>query len=132
MSEKKPTTGMIGWFDLTVPDATRVREFYQQVVGWHSQAVDMGGYEDFSMIPPGGKDAVAGICHARGSNADMPPSWLPYINVANLDESLAQCSVLGGEAVTQVRDMGSYGRMCVIRDPAGAVVALMEPPPEKS
>ena len=62
-----------------------------------------------------------------GSNADLPPQWLVYINVGNLDESLQKCTDLGGELVTQPRAMGGYGKFCVIRDPAGAVAALFEP-----
>ena len=46
MSEPK---GSVGWFDLTVPDAEKVRDFYGQVVGWDSEATDMGDYEDFCM-----------------------------------------------------------------------------------
>jgi hypothetical protein len=31
----------------------------------------MGDYSDYTMMCPGDGDAVAGICHARGSNADL-------------------------------------------------------------
>jgi hypothetical protein len=58
-------------------------------------------------------------------NADIPPQWMIYITVDDLDASLARCAELGGVALTAVKDMG--GRMCVIRDPAGAVAALYEP-----
>ena len=37
------------------------------------------------MIPPGAAQPVSGICHARGSNADLPPVWLIYITVADLE-----------------------------------------------
>jgi predicted enzyme related to lactoylglutathione lyase len=36
--------GKIGWIDLTVGDATRVRDFYAGVVGWKPEGVEMGGY----------------------------------------------------------------------------------------
>jgi predicted enzyme related to lactoylglutathione lyase len=29
-----PAIGQIGWVDLTVPNATTVRDFYQHVTGW--------------------------------------------------------------------------------------------------
>ena len=67
--------GKIGWVDLTVDDAATARDFYRAVVGWESEEVDMGGYSDFTMMPPGHTDGVAGVCHARGSNADLPPTW---------------------------------------------------------
>ena len=120
--------GKIGWIDLTVSNAEGVRDFYQSVTGWTPSGVDMGGYRDFCMHPPGESQPVAGICHARGPNADLPPVWLVYITVDDLDESVRRCESLGGKVRVAVRSMGSMGRYCVIEDPAGAVAALFEPP----
>jgi uncharacterized protein len=124
-----PKTGTIGWHDLTVPNAEEVRDFYQAVVGWTVEGVDMGGYEDYSMIANG--DGVAGVCHARGTNANVPPQWLIYIYVDDVDASTAKAVELGGAVLDGPRDMG-YGRFAVIRDPAGAVCALFKDgtPPE--
>jgi len=123
----KPEIGAVGWFDLTVPDAGRVRDFYEQVVGWTSTGHDMGEYEDYVMSTPGGR-GVAGVCHARGANADVPPHWMLYVNVADLDTSLERCRALGGEVLGEPRDLGSYGRLCYVRDPSGAALALIQPP----
>jgi predicted enzyme related to lactoylglutathione lyase len=117
--------GQIGWFDLTVENAETVKDFYHHVVGWSSQPIDMDGYNDHCMVPPGTETPVAGICHARGSNANLPPQWLIYITVADLDASLRQCLALGGQALSPVREAGS-GRFVVIRDPAGAACALYQ------
>lgn len=122
-----PKIGSVGWFDLTVPDATNVRDFYKAVVGWTTSEVPMGEYSDYCMHPQD-SDPVAGVCHARGTNANLPPAWLIYITVADLKASLAKCRELGGTELTPIRDMGSYGTMAVIRDPAGAVCALIQPP----
>ena len=40
-------TGKIGWIDMTVDDATSVRDFYKSVVGWGHEDVSMGDYADF-------------------------------------------------------------------------------------
>ena len=124
MTDSRP--GTIAWTDLTVPDAERVRDFYQAVVGWTAHAVDMGGYADNAMIPPGGDDPVAGICHARGINAGLPPVWLVYITVEDLDASLRACEALGGRVLHPPRALGPSVRFCVIEDPAGAVAALIQ------
>ena len=128
--EKRPAVGTVSWMDLTVADAPRVRDFYREVVGWDVSEVDMGGYTDFCMNAPEGGATVAGICHARGVNADLPPQWLVYITVADLDRAMERCVALGGAVIAGTRDMGSYGRLCVVRDPAGAVAALICPPRE--
>lgn len=121
---KKPAVGSITWRDLTVKDAEKVRDFYSKVVGWKSSPVDMVGYNDFNMNLPGSGETVAGICHARGPNAKLPPQWLIYITVADVDESAKRCVELGGKIIDGPRLMGEY-RFCVIQDPAGAVAALM-------
>lgn len=120
--------GKIGWIDLTVPNAEEVRAFYEAVVGWRSEPCDMGGYSDHSMIPPGGSEPVAGICHARGVNAGLPAQWLMYVTVGDLDASMAETERRGGKCLTPVREMGPWGRMCIIQDPAGAVCAIIQPP----
>lgn len=128
MSESgQDEVGRIGWVDLTVPDADAVRDFYKGVVGWTSAATDMGGYDDWTMMLPTTGEAVAGVCHARGPNTGLPAQWLVYVTVADLDRSLARCAELGGALVAGPRDIGGHGRMAVIRDPAGAVMALREP-----
>lgn len=125
---RKPKTniGAITWFDLTVKNAPKLRDFYRKVVGWKASPVDMDGYDDFCMNRPADGETVAGICHARGENAALPSQWLLYITVANLDASLKQCRATGGKVVEKPRLLGN-GRMAVIRDPAGAVAALFEP-----
>lgn len=122
-----PQPGQIGWIDLTVPDAVRVRDFYARVAGWTPSPVPMEGYDDFCMLPPGAEIPAAGICHARGANASLPAQWLIYITVPDVDRSARDCTELGGEIVVPVREMGG-GRFAVIRDPAGAVCALFQPP----
>lgn len=125
MSEKAGF-GSITWADLTVENAERVRDFYSAVVGWTASGVDMGGYDDFNMTDPETGTPVAGVCHARGGNADLPPVWLIYVNVEDLDKSMARCNELGGQVISGPKEMGGQGRYCFIRDPAGAALALFE------
>ena len=85
----------------------------------------MGGYADFCMNRPVDGQPVAGICHARGVNADIPPQWLIYITVPDLDQSLAKVASAGGRVVVPPRDLGG-ARMAVVQDPAGAVAGLYQ------
>jgi predicted enzyme related to lactoylglutathione lyase len=122
-----PAIGTVGWFDLTVADATGVRDFYQQVVGWDAAPHDMGTYNDFDIKAPGSDDVITGICHARDTNAKIPPVWMIYITVEDVDFASAKCVELGGTILDGPRKMG-YSDFCVIKDPAGAICALITPP----
>jgi len=69
----------------------------------------------------------AGVCHSRGVNAELPPCWLVYITVSDLDASIGRCRELGGKVISEPKDLGPAGRFCVIQDPAGAYAALFQP-----
>jgi len=118
--------GKIGWIDMTVDDASHLRDFYQEVVGWNVEDTNMGDYADYTMMSPGDGAAIAGVCHARGSNADLPGGWLIYITVADVEASAATCIAKGGKVVVAPRGLAG-GRFCVIEDPNGAVAALYQP-----
>ena len=127
MSETPKPVGSISWTDLTVADAEGVRKFYEAVVGWTADPVDMGDYQDYCMQLPGSGDTVAGICHARGVNANMPPQWLVYITVENLQQSIDRCLSMGGKVRHQREATPGEGALAVIEDPVGAVAALYQP-----
>jgi len=124
--DAKPNSniGKIEWLDLTVDNATRVKDFYAKVVGWTSEGVSMGSYDDFNINLPGTNTTVAGICHARGSNANLPAQWLVYVRVADVAQSAIACESRGGKVIEGPRRMGS-SNFVVIEDPEGAVIALI-------
>lgn len=118
--------GKAGWIDITVDDADGLRDFYTAVVGWESESVSMGDYSDYTMKMPSSGEAISGVCHARGSNADLPGGWLIYFIVADVDASAAACTANGGKLIVEPRGL-SGGKFCVIEDPSGATAALYQP-----
>lgn len=83
-----------------------IRDFYRDVIGWICVPEDMGGYSDFHMLSSRGGNSVAGICYARGVIADLPPVWLIYIVVKDVDVNAQMYEDLGGELVVQPWFMG--------------------------
>jgi hypothetical protein len=86
----------------------------------------MDGYSDFNMIAPGSGEPIAGVCHARGPNKDIPPQWLLYFIVEDVDRSAKACESQGGRILVGPKKTGD-GAYCIIQDPAGAVCALYNP-----
>jgi hypothetical protein len=117
--------GTIAWVDLTVSNAEEVRNFYKKVVGWRSEEVDCGDHVDYNMIPPDSATPVAGICHALQHYENMPPAWMVYISVADIEQSVKTCLALGGEVILDMTARDN-GKTCFIKDPAGAYVALYQ------
>lgn len=114
----------IGWLDITVQDATSLRDFYSEVANFETQGIKMGDYEDYVLKADG--QGVAGVCHAKGTNADLPPLWIPYFIVPDLDKSLEALKKRGGELIGGVRGGDGQDRFAVFKDPAGAVAAIYQ------
>jgi uncharacterized protein len=111
--------GRVGWIDLTVPAADASRDFYCAVLGFTSAPTEMGGYADHSIVAPDGA-VVAGICHARGDNADIPPGWLPYFVVADVEAAVDRAVQRGATVVASALEF------TVLQDPTGVGFALYE------
>ena len=119
--------GRINWLDLTVPDAAAAQAFYQQVIGWSVQPVELtdrdASYADFNMLLADGA-AAAGICHARGLNAAQPPVWMIYLPVGDLAESLRRVDAEGGSVLRAMPGADGTYMQAVIQDPVGAQLTL--------
>lgn len=121
--------GRIYWLDLTVPDASRTRDFYRQVVQWSVQDVEMkdgdARYADYNMLSEDGRPS-AGICHARGVNAGLPPVWMIYLPVGDLAESIRRVEEEGGTVLKTMRDGDGKYVYAAIKDLVGACFALVQ------
>jgi predicted enzyme related to lactoylglutathione lyase len=119
--------GRIAWLDLTVPNASDMRDFYWQVIGWTVQDVEMkdGGeqYADYNMLDADGQPA-AGVCHAMGVNTGLPPVWMIYLPVGDLAESLRRVQHHGGTVLKTMTGKDGQPVYAAIQDPAGAYFAM--------
>jgi len=90
VAESQPKIGTVAWVDLTVADAPKVRDFYKEVVGWTPSPVKMGDYDDYNMLTPDTKQPAAGASNTRGEKAKIPPQWMVYAVVEDLERSIAK------------------------------------------
>lgn len=129
MAEKtEHTPGTFCWFDAGVPDVGVAKRFYTEVLGWSYADRPMGPGEMYSMAQVRGRD-VAAIFPQRPEMkaAGAPPFWQSYISVTNVDETAAKVEKLGGKLMMPTMDVFDAGRMALIQDPTGAMVALWQP-----
>lgn len=126
---RQPVIGAIGHFDLTVDDAPGIRDFYAAVVGWEIESLPVDDYEDYVLKSPTTGEWLGGVCHRRGGNSTLPQQWLVYVNVADLAASTGRVRDLGGRVLHESGPHDDGSGYAVIEDPAGAVMALMQPAP---
>jgi uncharacterized protein len=117
-------TGALVWYELLTTDPKAAIAFYTKVVGWTTQAWEIGDYTMWvgSQGPLGGVTQLPDAAKAMGA----PPYWQANIQVANVDETLEKVKQLGGK-IYVTEDVPKVGRLAVIADPQGAVIAVFTP-----
>lgn len=120
--------GMFTWADISAPDPDSAKRFYTGLFGWDAvDEHDPDGNYVYTMFNTGEK-RVAGLgpqppeLVAQG----MPPMWNSYITVDNLSAAVDGWALAGGQVIMPPMDVFSSGRMAVVADPEGAVVALWQ------
>lgn len=116
------TTGSFVWHELHTNDRTKALKFYAALMAWETKDVQMGPGEPYGLCFVNGKDH-AGITKSMAP-AHVPPHWLPYVAVDDVDVSVAKVQELGGRLLMPAMDIPDVGRFAPVTDPQGAAFAL--------
>lgn len=122
-------TGRFVWHELHTGDRAKAQKFYTQLLGWQVKDVPMGPGDAYGLCTLGGSD-VAGITKSMAP-ANVPPHWLQYIHVDDVDSYANKAKELGGKVMQPPMDIPSIGRFSVIVDPQGASFALFKGAPQR-
>ena len=125
MSETSPR-GRFVWYDLMTTDPNGAADFYTKIAGWGTQPWE-NSPTPYTMWTTG--DApIGGVMKLMPEMAgSVPPHWIGYVAVPNVDDSAAQAEALGGKVLTPPMDIPEVGRFAVISDPQGAAIAIFTP-----
>lgn len=123
MSDQKH--GEFCWNELATNNIKAAKEFYSRSFGWTFSDHEMND-STYSMIKSGNKD-IAGMWQIpHDKEQDIPPHWLSYILVKNLDSSIETVKKHGATIKVPATNAGNFGKFAVIIDPTGAHIALWE------
>ncbi len=120
--------GLFSWTDISLPDPVAGSRFYVGLFGW--EAEDERGPDGsylYTMFTKEGR-SVAGL-GPRPPDAEeqgFPPMWTSYVAVDDLDATLRRWTTEGGSILVPAMDVMNAGRMAVVADPQGAVLALWQ------
>ena len=136
--EKKqfpPMQGRFIWYELMTTDTDAATDFYRGVIGWETQDSGVVGM-DYTMFTVAGRP-VSGTMELpqTARSMGMPPQWLGYIAVDDVDTLAADIVIAGGVVHRAAADIPGIGRFAIVGDPDGATFALFQadggdPPPE--
>jgi len=116
--------GRIVWYELMSTDPSAAITFYTDIVGWTTQTWDTSGHPYTMWQASQGN--LGGIMELPEPAKQMgvPPHWLAYVCVPDVDASAAVVRSLGGHVHVAPTDIPNVGRFAVIADPQGAALAL--------
>jgi predicted enzyme related to lactoylglutathione lyase len=118
-----PQHGAFCWNELNTNDAAGAKPFYTELFGWKmKESTDAMPYTEFGVTEgqPSG-----GIFQLPEEMGNIPPFWLAYVAVDDVDASSAKVEELGGKIHKAPADIPGVGRFSIVADPAGAVLALI-------
>jgi predicted enzyme related to lactoylglutathione lyase len=113
--------GSFCWIELATSDDAAARSFYTQLFGWTTRETPMGELGVYTVLQKDGRDAAALYKEER-----MPPNWVSYIAVADVDAAAEQARALGGQLHNGPFDVFGSSRMAVLGDPQGAHFAIWQ------
>lgn len=120
--------GTPSWVDLSTTDPDGAKDFYHALFGWEFTDEPAGEQGIYTMARLG-VNSAAGMMRQAPEQAAMgiPPLWNTYITSYDIEDTLGKVEGAGGSVMVPTMDVMEAGRMAVIVDPTGAVVALWEP-----
>ena len=116
--------GRFVWYELLSTDPKSSIEFYAKVVGWTTQKFERGDYTMFvsAQGPLGGVTQLPEAALKMGAGT----YWQANVEVPNVEEAIQQVKAAGGQLYV-AEDVPTVGRLAVIADPQGAVIAVFTP-----
>jgi predicted enzyme related to lactoylglutathione lyase len=120
--------GLFTWTDIALPDPAGGSTFYADLFGWKAEDQhDPAGNYVYTMFSKGGKSTAGLGPQPPGMEArEIPPMWTSYVNVDDIDATIEKWIGAGGTVAMPVMDVFTSGRMAMVADPEGAVLALWE------
>ena len=113
------------WVQLLSRDARKATEFYGAVAGYEViENTASNRASDFVLASEG--YARATVRTIQSTNAQVHPTWLPFVRVKNVGESVAQAKQLGGKVLIEPKANVLDGKAAVIADPTGGAIGIME------
>ncbi len=119
---KAKTAGDFEWAELGTTDVEGAKGFYGENFNWKlAHAMDMPDGSQYNMMALG-EQPIAGIM----PKPDMAPAayWCHYVQVENVDDTLAKSSELGGNTLHGPVTIPGMVQFAILSDPTGAMFGV--------
>jgi len=122
--------GKIIWRDLLTNDLEGSKEFYGTLFGWEFESIGSNsGFRNdsaYTLIRHDG-NLIGGFIDTVALNGrDDISQWVVAMSVLDVDAVAASFAADGGEVITPPTDLQRRGKMAIVRDAEGALLALLQ------
>lgn len=116
--------GKFVWHDLLTDDIPAAKKFYEELFGWEfvSSAPQDTAFTviKFNGIP------IGSVVYLKRLNPDVSEArWLSSLSVPDVDKAVEYFRSNGGTVYREPKNYPNRGRLAVVADPQGAVLALL-------
>jgi predicted enzyme related to lactoylglutathione lyase len=113
------------WIQLLSRDAEKASEFYRAVGGYDIIENDATNRQSDYVLTSEGY-ARATVRTIRSADTRVQPTWLPFVRVLNVSESVAKARQLGGKILVEPSPELLDSKVALIADPTGAAIGILE------
>ncbi|MGA6926233.1 MAG: VOC family protein [Desulfosarcina sp.] len=118
-----PPTNTWLWIELWAKDSSLMADFYRPIGAYAIERQEDIGDRPEIRLMAGGYPRAAVLELER---KDLPSTWLPYIRVGDLRQTLARIERAGGSLVVPPSPTVRNGQVAVFLDPLGAALAIAQ------
>ena len=119
--------GALCWAELDTTDMKSAEKFYTGLFGWGAkrggEAANETPYTEWQRDG----QSIGGMMTIPKEWGPVPPNWLVYFMVADVDATAKKASSQGGQVIVPPTDIPKTGRFAVIQDPQHATFAIFKP-----
>ena len=122
--EYRGVAGTFCWNELYTDYPEKSVAFYEAIGNLRDKPMEMGPMGTYHVLESFGKSR-AGIM--KSPMPGIPQHWMPYVQVANVDQTIAKAKRLGCDVKIAGMDAPGVGRFGVFLDPQGASLGVLQP-----
>ncbi|MEM8855032.1 MAG: VOC family protein [Pseudomonadota bacterium] len=118
--------GLVWWSECVSKDVDKARAHYEAVAGWTFDEMPMAQGGTYYIAKVGDKP-VAGLMSVTQLDHEVPPHWMTYIAVADINEAVKAAKDTGGTILREPFNVPGVGTIAMVSEPGGAVAGFIEP-----
>ena len=122
--------GKIIWHDLLTNDPKASQNFYRELFGWEFESVGsaagLSSNSAYTLIRHHGRPIGGMIDTVALNNKDDISQWVVLMSVEDIEAATAKFTANGGEVIASPTDLQRRGKMAIVRDAEGALLALLQ------